>query len=505
MKLLLKYVYFATILVAMPNSTHAQVKNSEQENLNTPVTLEFICQGNYLEIMGSKYYDNDAAFVCSSDLTTLFWVSLIAYHPDGTPFPASTIWEANGTQFAEGPNAILSSVNYEPLQLNNPTVKAYYINGTDEISVTVSVTFTRIEFRESTMQAHGFDPNKQHEQYYPSYISGIAWKSLPLNGMDIFEASMVPSDVYPHVTIHSSNQVNFPVTPNNPTFNTQILTAGANVLGSAHVYSQVEGQDDPCTVEGVNSQVNVVSYMPKSKMVKFIVVQEENDDVQTIGTGQGGNPYQVCVSPGSNNFRDTPKDPSNDDEVTSDDLYINTGANGISETQALNVNTNYTMAAAVDLEEGLEYLNQVYKGAIKNWNVASEPGESVLINYDLDRDGKLDIGPEMQIIVNSGCCPEDDDLYYVFLVDKLQLSGEPYGFALGQTRYVWVASDQGSANDVYDTIAHELGHALGLQHPFEQFSGFPQGYDPFNVMDYTIQGFNQQRSLRKYQWDELIE
>ena len=170
MKLLLKYIFLAISFVTVFNNTHAQVKISEQENLNTPVTLEFLCQGNYLEIMGNKYYEGDAAYVCSSDFSTLLWVSLTAYHPDGTPFPASTIWEANGVQFGNGPSATLSSVNFEPLQLNNPTVKAYYTIGTDEISVTVTVTFTRIEFRESPLQAHGFDPNDQHEQYYPFYM-----------------------------------------------------------------------------------------------------------------------------------------------------------------------------------------------------------------------------------------------------------------------------------------------------------------------------------------------
>jgi hypothetical protein len=52
--------------------------------------------------------------------------------------------------------------------------------------------------------------------------------------------------------------------------------------------------------------------------------------------------------------------------------------------------------------------------------------------------------------------------------------------------------------DVYNTIAHELGHSIGLQHPFKQFSGHTKGFDPANIMDYMISAYNLPRVLRKY-------
>lgn len=418
---------------------NAQVDKQKMNNQNQ-IGLDFYCQGNYIEIEGVKYYDNESAFVCSSVYQTLFLLSLNAFHPDGSPFPLSTIWEANGVQIQNG---ILSSTPFEPLQLNSPEVKAYYLNGQDEVSVTIRITFSRIEFSESASQLYGFDPNKQGEQHYPSYISGEAWKSIQLNETDVFNVDMTPTGVFPFVTIHSSNGVNFPVTPGNPSGNSNVLTAGADILGSAYAYSKIEDQNVACTIEGQISQVNLASYEPKTKMIKFYVVEEDN-------------------------------------------------------------HTNFALAANTDVNAVYNDLNQIFKGGVFEWEANPLELNHIVVDYDEDEDEKLDI-TEMQAIVQSGCCPQTPDLYYVFLVDNIQLipGNDPYGFALGTSRYTWVAANQASDKDVYDTIAHELGHSLGLEHPFVQFPGHPEGFDPPNIMDYTIQNYVFPRIFRKYQWDEI--
>jgi hypothetical protein len=342
---------------------------------------------------------------------------------------------ANGVQMTAGadePILNLSTSNLGQSQLYVPvTIKASYQNGLSEISVTITITFTRIEFSENPSQMYGFDPNKQSEKYYSSYISGIAWKSIQINETDIFNVDILPSTAYPLVTIHSSFDISFPVTPEIPSGSSQVLTAGANILGTAYVYPNLEGQEAPCAVEGAVSQVNLASYAPKTRMVKFIVVQEEDDDVQNIDKGEQGNQYEICISPGQNNFLDTPKDTSNDDQLVNNDLYLNTGVNGFCDTDSWDENTNYSMAADVDVNAAIALLNEIYKGAAFQWESNPLQLDTIKVNYDTDGDGKLDI-PETEVITQNSCCPKDPDISYVFFVDNIQVvpGNDPDGFSL---------------------------------------------------------------------------
>lgn len=72
-------------------------------------------------------------------------------------------------------------------------------------------------------------------------------------------------------------------------------------------------------------------------------------------------------------------------------------------------------------------------------------------------------------------------------------------------RFVLILSDlhQGKIITLYNTIAHELGHAIfDLEHPFHQSDisskGYIEGTDPANFMDYQ-----DGTESRKYQWKDM--
>jgi hypothetical protein len=539
-------------LSLLPKKTISQI----QSNMN------FVCQGNFIEIEGKKYYDGETAFLCEGNLIS-YSSELIAKHADGTEFPSNTEWEGVGNQ--TGSTVFVSSGNVSP-NIDGKEVKAYY----GSTSIAINIVFVRVMFTENAGQTYGYDPNGEKEEHYPSFSLDYSWKSVEIGQTDIINAEMAPTGLYEHVTFVSSDPVYFPVSPTNPTSDNQVLSLGANVSGHATVKSRIN-KTEGCNHVGFKSQVNIAGYSKKTKLVKFILIEEENDDEQLIEVGKGkahsiaimpgadgtletvpnntpnggddeisgntittgengicetislssdveiiekgkGKPYQICIGAGQNNFRDTPST-EGDDEIDGD--QINTGEDGICNSKALDENTNYMESSSQDPEALLTYVNSIYKQAVFEWENFTPIISTEVINYDLNRDEKLQIAvggysnSEINEIIAkcSSCVPMHHN---VILVDRSNSDdapgfslrpelGKPYCFA------TVAATDQ----DYYQkTIAHELGHlGFGLQHPFEEFYpnyANPQfgilTYDLENLMDY---GVAPEYKLRKYQWDQI--
>lgn len=191
--------------------------------------------------------------------------------------------------------------------------------------------------------------------------------------------------------------------------------------------------------------------------------------------------------------------------VVFDERIIRLGVRVVELSQAAGPNHNGPSISVVDIVALEEFLNQVYRPANIVWSVELLP--SVSIDYDLlNNNGQLDLGflnsdaEERNAVIAAGDDQESD--YMLFLVHDIPGNG---GGAFLETDYAYLdASHMGSIFNV--DSAHEIGHSLGLPHPFEyedkttgdylnRFGALPNDFDPENVMNY-VRG----PKLRLFQW-----
>lgn len=76
---------------------------------------------------------------------------------------------------------------------------------------------------------------------------------------------------------------------------------------------------------------------------------------------------------------------------------------------------------------------------------------------------------------------DEDSVAWAYLPGNYQAAGD-----------IWVLSKNHSEDDIDfgQTLIHELGHALGLKHPFEEENGFPALASEFDGVDYTVMSYN---------------
>ena len=203
-------IYYHNIILYLTLLLTSVLVNDISAQVNT--TLNFICQGNFIEIGDNKYYDGDMAFLCDGSVLT-YSSDMTAFHADGTIFPMYTDWE--GVSLKDGPNATIYSNNVSS-DINGLEVKAFYQGGNGQVSITIHVVFIRLALTEDSGQLYGFDPNGEKEQYYPSYSTEYVWKSLELGQTDPIVAEMLPSGLFEYVTFTSSDPDNFLISPINP-------------------------------------------------------------------------------------------------------------------------------------------------------------------------------------------------------------------------------------------------------------------------------------------------
>lgn len=144
-------------------------------------------------------------------------------------------------------------------------------------------------------------------------------------------------------------------------------------------------------------------------------------------------------------------------------------------------------------------LSEVYKQACVNVTVTRLP--TITINFDLNSDGKVDVGSwmtqEMTIIKNAGDAAGYD--YIIFIVSNP--NDGSLGYMNFSQKYGFVHGGGGQ------TVAHELGHGQGLRHIFELdatggYNNAPaKGVDDNNLM-HSYAGANRVK-LRMSQWNNL--
>lgn len=525
-----------------------------------PAGLNFACDNSnrFFQIEGRKYFDGETAYVCQGDEPII----VTAFRDDGVSFPPTTEWE--GVSSADFHQAEIehSSVSSDAM---GTAVSASFIENETAITLMVNVVTVGVDYTAYTDQTYGYDENDPLPYSTVSMTDphNSPFKSLPTNGSDIVQLQLQPAGINPdlHFDFLQGLNSNYSIVQNgNPT----LVTVNGGSLGEDQMVVRV-GSPNGCYDD--QTKLYLENYLPKTKSLRFIIVHEENDDVaailpsngkantvaitagnnqvlntiicsncddqvvgntiitgangvcETTATGddvqviplQQGQPNQVAIRYGINNFRDTPS--SFGDDIT-DSNYIHTGANGICETEANNQHVRSDYSASLNINGIEDYLtDEVYSKAVLSWNydVAVE-----FINFDLNRDGKLNVVTNVdendhpitderayndelvQLIDNCNSCDVDRD-HYLFLFDHtsrgdlgLNAFNYPYGFIFPQNS---------NSTRVFSTIAHELGHgAFGLRHVWEtEYVEEGETIYPSNDED-NVMNSPSGTILRKFQW-----
>ena len=211
------------------------------------------------------------------------------------------------------------------------------------------------------------------------------------------------------------------------------------------------------------------------------------NDVQVIPLNQG-KPNEICVSVGTNGFRDTPDSAIGGDQLAGDN--ITTGADGICNTTADNTDDMstdpYTDAQLQSYLNGIVY-NQVI---VRCTEVEKLP--PMTVNFDLNRDGYIDVTSwptsEMSVIMSQ--CDDLNYTHMIFVVNNP--SDGSAGFMDFGQKWGFIHPETGCPN-MLQVTAHELGHGRG------EFVHTPSDLE--NLM-YNYCN-NSPWRLRKQQWKDI--
>jgi hypothetical protein len=493
MKRIIKFICFLIVI----SGTSLSVVFSQVVDAGPDTT---ICKGNSIQI-GSSGSDPSWCFTWSPD---------------------------SSLNDKKAPEPVANPVSTTKYKL---TVVGPDFSFTDRDDMTVKVINPKVVFSEDPAQKYGFD------NYGVNNAS--PWKSLKTGDNDKVYSKITPFADYGHIFFKSTDISNFSLTPKKAVSNNQVLTLTGVIKGSAQL--QANGDEE----NGVNiNSMNVRAYNELAKTVAIIVVDEENDDEQQIKVGFGS-AEEIAIEAGNNGIIDS--SPVGDDNINGN--IITTGSNGICQTHAIlddiqiipadsgkantpciynganhfwdtkkalgddKFNGNFMLTGAdgicntlandstivsndVDVVQVEDYLNDVYKQAAIVWSVTHL--DDCVCNYDLNRNDSVEVkvwsSPELEAIRQKcGVLGYDKN---IFLVNNP--TDHSYGFMQLNQTYGFVHADR-SPNPP-NTIAHELGHGLGLAHTFETSTDPPPEpivMDEKNLMHPTSTEWR----LRKYQWD----
>ena len=356
------------------------------------------------------------------------------------------------------------------------------------------LTIVKVEFKKD-QDCAGFD-----ETLNPP------WVMVPKSGTNKVKCEITPASAASAIAFESADTGKATVSPATASASPETVTVSGVAKGTTDIRAKITGGTIVCAI---------VKASVKERLNKKIVIHkitEQNDDVQAIAVGKG-QPNQVCitagtngalnttaagddvvagtsintgpngicntakagddvqtiavgngkantiaVTKGANSFRDTK--PSGDDVVNGDS--VDTGLDGIANTAANATNlvpTNFPTPAGLQ-----QYLNDSIWGLQANVFCTVTESSSTL-NYDLDRDGKLDDpyeGPpgtpknpndfsEVNVVRGAKDTTVDINIYYV----------KSYEYPIGLTVADEVFTVGKGDNSIVNHTAHEVGHAMG--------------------------------------------
>lgn len=332
------------------------------------------------------------------------------------------------------------------------------------------------------------------------------WIMAPVSGTNKAKCVITPATAASAIDFETVDSSKATVSPANASASPEAVTVAGVAKGETEIRAKIAGGTTICAVLKVSAKMRL------NKTVVINKITEENDDVQVIPVGKGqpdqicitagangvlnstpagddtivstnittgpdgicnsakgGDDVQliavgkgklnvICVTKGANNFRDTI--PSGDDVVNG--TSIDTGPDGIANTTA-NA-TNLVPANAPTKAALQQYLNGTIWGLQANVFFTVTESSST-VNYDLDRDGKLDDpyeGPpgtpkvpndfsELNVVRGAKDTSVNYNIYYV----------KSYEFPIGLTIADEIFTEGRGANSIVNHTAHEVGHALG--------------------------------------------
>lgn len=504
------FLLLLIMVFIMPNSVITAQENRPDFSTN------FECRDipqHYFIIDGRRYDNGQKAHICKGTEP----MQIEVFHHNDLPFPNYTIWQG-----VESANGNIAEYPHEVASLNNNghTVKAFYQDGEVMVSAEVQIVIVEVMFEAATDQLYGYDDNliAAYSSFYAvePINKKSAWKSIEIGKEDKFKAIINPSEAFNTAyfdLIYGNQFTVLSEQASSPSYEVNILAHSIPADGIlAAPISHLDGcYSTPYTY--------LSSYPLKSKDLTIVVIHEQNDDEQLLDFGEEGLPYQLCVGKGFNNFRDTADNDLGGDDIITED-GINTGPNGICETMANNQNITSDFSLGLISNPSLvtQYVNDIYKQAVFNWqiNIVEE-----FINFDLDRDGKLNnettpgISTEeayteemMEIIDNCNTCANMPDADHFMLFYDITTDLEHFGVGPFFYQYGFVyPQNKGTNEGALNTLAHELGHlAFGLWHPQQEPTNNPDFsssalHDTYNLMtgSPSIEGY----LLRKFQWDYI--
>lgn len=408
----------------------------------------------------------------------------VLFNANGEPDPGDMDWNApDGIPSGGSGNVFVTKYDAPG---NYQVTAEYDPDDGDPCDFTIDVVVVEARFVEHPNHTHGWD-NRTN--------ANVPKKSIKVGEEDavIADLGADADDVF----FHSNNEGIVTVTPEVSNTEMQTVLLAGEGDGVTTVEARAGASDGNQVAE-----VEVSAYDELSKTVAVILINEENDDTQTAAVGANVGAGGNCVAAGANNFIDSTindapagADPGDDVIVG---MNVTAGPNGICETFANNFTVPGTDVTDATL---INYMNNIaYNQAVIDWTVTRLP--AVDVNFDLDRDGQINVdtnflaNPEMQAVRDDAGDTSYD--YNVFLVDGA--SDGSFGFAGFNQRYTFVHGDShtGAMQTMSNTIAHEVGHALGMCHP--DFASCINDPDNNNLMHSVAT--NPMR-LRKAQWDQL--
>lgn len=288
---------------------------------------------------------------------------------------------------------------------------------------------------------------------------------VPINGSNRLKAKVVPSDADGTFKLESTEAA-VTISPSVITGNNaQIITVSAGAAANRNPTIKVQA-------DNTDSSTRTAEYLypevlpRKEKKVVLHAVTEDNDDVRVTTSGPI-TADTVCIMSGANGFLDTVAD-SRDvidvDPANPAQQVIKAGSN---ESCNSSVNDDDiappSLPNATDLEN---YLNNTSWGRQSNVYFTVSRGTDFEVNFDLDRDGKLEYltggtSPEAVAIRNKSNDADAFDLYYVgtTILDNSQPGGLATGAFAGPANggNGWF----GTQGLTIQIAGHEVGHILG--------------------------------------------
>lgn len=479
----IKILFLITLFFLIGQELYAQKNTPNREKNGMAESMVFeneSCnEGDaYMQIGDKKYYDGDKAFICANGDTKIY-----AFQENGQALSDLGVLWWKGAIPSIYPEDGANVAILEEIEVSSSLIGTPVVVSVDDIEINIRVVTVEITYSYPMDETwggpsgggYGFDDNaSENTSVYPSHATspepGIVWKSIEIGNSDKLDYIVNPLGA----GAGAGNNMDF-------THGEKIdLIPNDNVnpgMGSVNIIGGQVGESFIYIEEGAGAcYANTVTYNPKYRTVGII----------TVNSPEHQNEFVV-------------------------------------NTEAIQVE-----------------LNKVYSQAVFQWTVLNLGSET--IDYDrypmngfLDSDDPtrerdeqgyfIEYSREMvyiwenssQVTNNRSRCDN-----FIFIVDRTALGDERENSLGGQNiigeNFGFMKVD-GSVLSGHPSVlpenvlGHELGHSVGLRHPFsEALGGFGsqwRGKDPSNIMEYgdfsdvSIVDFAGGGLLRKYQWDKL--